>query len=497
MTLTLYDSAGNEVTDIFDCLGNAITAVYDSAGNLYDLTPLPDLPIPDPNEGGYIEGRTLVFDDNFNGNAVDETKWGYEIGYVRNNEMQFYAPEQATVENGMLVLTAVREARAGRSWLSASLQTNNKFEYLYGRWEAKIKFPGIVGSFPAFWLLGANYEMIYYDDGSERGVASEIKWPQCGEVDIVEIIPGNATKAQSNLWRYSGGSLGTGYSHTIDVTDWHIYAVEWTADGMEMSVDGIVYKRYDFASLGEANIQAYRLPQYITINLAVGASGGTPPTDCNEMKMYVDWVRVYAPVEQNTFSVLGDSYSTFEGYSEKTWYPNSKNNVTDVTQTWWHLFAEETGMEMVSNVSYSGSCICYDGYGEGTADQTDKAFISRIADVKSAEYIFVFGGTNDSWVGVGLGEYKYSDWTEKDKETFRPAMAFMMDYLTKTHPTSRIVFIMNTGLNSGISESVETICNHYGVDLLKLSNIEKQDGHPSINGMIAIKDQLCSMLNLE
>ena len=200
--------------------------------------------------------------------------------------------------------------------------------------------------------------------------------------------------------------------------------------------------------------------------------------------------------QSNTFSILGDSYSTFAGYTEHTWYPQSGNNVTDVTQTWWHLFAEETGMEMVSNVSYSGSCICYDGYNAGTTDQTSISFIGRMENVSSAEYIFIFGGTNDSWVGVGLGEFKYSDWTEKDKETFRPAMAFMLDYLTKAHPTSRIVFIMNTGLSAGISASIETICNHYDVDLLKLTNIEKQGGHPSINGMAAIKDQLCALLDL-
>ena len=201
-------------------------------------------------------------------------------------------------------------------------------------------------------------------------------------------------------------------------------------------------------------------------------------------------------VLSKTFSILGDSYSTFEGYTENGWYPHSGNNVTDASQTWWRLLSEETGMEMASNVSYSGSCICYDGYDDGTADQTDRAFIARMGKVADADYIFVFGGTNDSWVGVGLGDYKYTDWTETDKETFRPAMAYMLDYLSKAHPSSRIVFILNTGLSAGINESIQTVCNHYGVGLLKLSDIEKQEGHPSVNGMITIKNQIRSFLNL-
>lgn len=198
----------------------------------------------------------------------------------------------------------------------------------------------------------------------------------------------------------------------------------------------------------------------------------------------------------STFSVLGDSYSTFEGYVENTWYPDSSNDVEDVSQTWWHLLAKETGMTLKTNESYSGSPICYDGYGDGTADATDKAFITRMENLEAADYLFIFGGTNDSWIGVELGEYKYADWTEADKETFRPAMAYMLDYLSKTYPTSRLIFILNTELTEDIGSSIETVCDYYGVELLKLSNIEKQGGHPSINGMIAIKDQIRSFLNL-
>ena len=201
----------------------------------------------------------------------------------------------------------------------------------------------------------------------------------------------------------------------------------------------------------------------------------------------------------HTFSILGDSYSTFNGYIDednKTWYPNDNNDVKKVEQTWWHLLSKQTGMELKTNESRSGSTICYNGWGEGTADATNTAFIARMNKLETADYIFVFGGTNDSWIGVEIGEYKYADWTEADKETFRPALAYLLDSLVKAHPNSHIVFIMNTELNANIVASIETVCGHYNIDLLKLSNISKQGGHPDITGMIAIKDQLCDFLNL-
>lgn len=211
---------------------------------------------------------------------------------------------------------------------------------------------------------------------------------------------------------------------------------------------------------------------------------------------------VFPEFHHNTFSILGDSYSTYEGYMPyvgHAWYPNpGHTDVTSVEQTWWKLFENQTGLQLELNDSYSGSCICYDGYGDGTSDQRDNgaSFLKRMVNLPYSQYILILGGTNDSWVPARLGSYKYSDWTESDKEYFRPAFAYMIDYITNKYPESTIVFIKNTGLGSSFSSSIDTICSHYGITEIILNNIDKQDGHPNVLGMQQINAQVRNVLGL-
>ena len=209
-----------------------------------------------------------------------------------------------------------------------------------------------------------------------------------------------------------------------------------------------------------------------------------------------------------TFSIIGDSYSTFKGYtypeSNMQWYPTNdsttqgynKGNVINVEETWWHIFAESSGFKLEQNNSYSGSAISYDGYGDGTSDGKASSFCKRVESIPDSDLIVIFGGTNDYFIGVSQGEYKYSDWTETDKETFRPALAYLLNYIKTNHPNSQIIFVLNTELSQEFNLSIETICNKYDVDLLKLSNIEKLNSHPTIEGMKSIALQLLNFLNI-
>ena len=207
----------------------------------------------------------------------------------------------------------------------------------------------------------------------------------------------------------------------------------------------------------------------------------------------------------NSFSILGDSYSTFKGFTTPDtnvqWYPpntseteGTDNNVTNVSQTWWHLFANEYGCVLDTNNSWSGSTICNDGYGSGTTDATSYSLLTRANNVGKAELLIIEGATNDSWANAEIGEYKYSNWANEDLSKFRPALAYMINYLQEHNCGTHLLFMLNDGLKSIINESVETICNHYGIDLLKLKNIDKQNSHPSVNGMIQIKEQLIDFL---
>ncbi len=195
---------------------------------------------------------------------------------------------------------------------------------------------------------------------------------------------------------------------------------------------------------------------------------------------------------ESKISILGDSYSTFKGCvtpkNNASWYPRSGNNVVEVEQTWWHqLLKEQNGILEVNN-SYSGSTVCNTGY--NGANSTYSSFITRMNNLGNPNTIIIMGGTNDSWANSSVGNYKYSNWTEEDKKSFRPAFAYMLDYLTKQHPNATIINVVNDGLKAEITSSQAEICSHYKVMNIQLKNIDKQDGHPSVKGMTSIKNQI-------
>ena len=213
-------------------------------------------------------------------------------------------------------------------------------------------------------------------------------------------------------------------------------------------------------------------------------------------------------------SILGDSYSTFEGYmandTNAIWYfkadnpqRNKKNDVTKVEETWWHQLINTTkGYSLEVNNSYSGATICYTGYSKGNEprvpiaalsshrDYSNRSFVNRSNTLGNPDIILVCGGTNDSWCGAPVGEYIYGNWTTEQLYYFRPAMAKLLYDLKGNYPTARLLFILNSELKESINESVHTICKHYGVECLDLKDIEKQGGHPSVKGMAEFSRQV-------
>lgn len=194
-------------------------------------------------------------------------------------------------------------------------------------------------------------------------------------------------------------------------------------------------------------------------------------------------------------AILGDSYSTFENYlsndTNAVWYLQGKQkrtDVTDVEQTWWHLLLMEKGWLLECNNSFSGSTICYTGYRK--EDYQNRSFHNRLRYLGSPDIILVFGATNDCWAKSPIGEFKYSGWTKQELYSFRPAMAAMCDGLKKRYPNADIYFIMNCDLTETITSSCRTICDHYGIPMIELHDIDKKSSHPSIKGMKAIAEQV-------
>ena len=242
----------------------------------------------------YRPGRTLIWEDDFTGTTLNTANWDYENNYSRPNEVQNYVAgtNNVWVENSNLVIKAKRESSNGKEWSSGCIHTDNKREFMYGRFEAKIKIPQTIGSFPAFWTLGGNYE--------EGG---GITWPYCGEIDIMEHKYGYAWTTAGALYRtdlvwdnWDAKDLGRVDSGNIgSFDDYHIYAMEWTHDRLDYYVDDRLIGHSDISD--DSQWFMFHQPHYILLNQALGAAGGSVPSNMTEYTMYVDWVRVYAPEE--------------------------------------------------------------------------------------------------------------------------------------------------------------------------------------------------------
>ena len=200
-------------------------------------------------------------------------------------------------------------------------------------------------------------------------------------------------------------------------------------------------------------------------------------------------------------TIFGDSYSTFEGYltpdTMEIWYFKGRNepqrtDVQNVRQTWWWQVIQRMGWKLEVNNSWSGATICNTGYGD--ADYTHRSFMTRHTSLGHPDVILLFGGTNDSWCGAPLGEFKYEGWKRADLYCFRPALAWLLEHMQDRYPTADIFFLLNNDLKESINSSVNDICAHYGVPVIKLSAIDKTSGHPNVKGMQQIADQVVDSL---
>jgi hypothetical protein len=240
--------------------------------------------------GAPPQSWNLVWSDEFNGSAIDGNKWVFEVhgpGWV-NNERQNYTDhrhENARIENGALVIEARRDWFAGHEYSSARLKTQGRASWRYGRVEARIQLPGGWGTWPAFWMM---------PDDQHRG------WPACGEIDIMEEVGYDQDRihATTHAAAYNWQSSQQRTASTIVggvTTGFHVYALEWSPNRIDMFVDGVHYYSSTDPGWGDDG-WPFNKPFHIILNLAVGGSwGGAQGVDPNiwPRRMLVDWVRVY------------------------------------------------------------------------------------------------------------------------------------------------------------------------------------------------------------
>ncbi len=200
--------------------------------------------------------------------------------------------------------------------------------------------------------------------------------------------------------------------------------------------------------------------------------------------------------------ILGDSYSTFEGYIPKgyaVYYTGEVREdhafVSSVEKTWWKMLMNETDSKLILNNSWSGSTVCYSHYcgicpEQSFVERAKKHLVNGYCDSQKIDTVLVFGGTNDSWVKAPLGEPKYADWTEKDFESFFPAFCFLLTYLKNSSDDIRIINITNTQIKAENKNGIIQICEKLGIENIVLEDIEIEAGHPTERGMEQIKNQV-------
>ena len=215
------------------------------------------------------------------------------------------------------------------------------------------------------------------------------------------------------------------------------------------------------------------------------------------------------PKEPIRFSILGDSYYTYEGFVEpdtNAVYHYDEIGVTGAEQMWWWQVADSTGWLLERNNSFSGSLICNYKDFNGGIYYGPNSFIRRMNHLGNPNVIFIFGGTNDVWNNAPFGDYVYSDWTEEQLCTFRPALAYMLDNVKRLYPHAKLYFLFEThpcpgGIDTetllNLAESVHRITYHYNVDCIDLYDIRKVWWHPDVQGQKDIADQVLEYLMTE
>ncbi len=252
------------------------------------------------------DGYELVWNEEFENDGLpDEDTWSYEYGFVRNNELQWYQPENALIDNGVLVITGKQEEvenplydqksndwrknRQTANYTSASLNTRGKREFQYGIFEVRARIDTALGMWPAIWTLGV-----------------EKNWPANGETDIMEFYrrqdePGLLANA---AWQKQGYEAAwDGYYEPLsnfleNDPNWpekfHIWKMEWDPNEIKLYMDDELLNAIDLSTTqNKDGFNPFHQPHYILLNLAIGSNGGDPSQTTFPRTYEIDYVRVF------------------------------------------------------------------------------------------------------------------------------------------------------------------------------------------------------------
>jgi len=251
----------------------------------------------------HLRNYKLVWSDEFNKDGPpDSSSWTYENGFVRNQELQWYQPENARCENGYLIIEARREEKPNPAYVpgskdwrtdrpiinytSACLISRGRKTWQYGRFEMKAKIDISPGLWPAWWTLG-----------------TAGRWPANGEIDIMEYY---RKRLLANIACLNKDHRAEWFSNTFSTDSlggkkwsakFHIWRMDWTKEFIALYVDNQLLNKVSLDSLinkDGSGFNPFKQPHYMLLNLAIGGTSGGDPSDTPFPKEFViDYVRVY------------------------------------------------------------------------------------------------------------------------------------------------------------------------------------------------------------
>ncbi len=237
--------------------------------------------------------KEYLWNDEFDGETIDASKWGFEIGTGAsgwgNNEWEYYTSrkENTYIKDGVLHIRAQKEDYEGQKYTSARMLTKGKFAFKYGTVEARIALPVGKGIWPAFWMLGENFD--------------KVGWPACGEIDIIEAVNSENIVYGTNHWangsEYATYGNNTGnyrdQKHEMDITQFHTYKFTWDEKYIRMFVDDFMYHEILIEG-NQGDTEEFHKPFFFLLNVAV--AGNWPGFEVDDTQfpneMLVDYIRV-------------------------------------------------------------------------------------------------------------------------------------------------------------------------------------------------------------
>ncbi|PKP39202.1 MAG: glycoside hydrolase [Bacteroidetes bacterium HGW-Bacteroidetes-15] len=244
-------------------------------------------------EDGYTspltyDGYSLVWNDEFDGTTINSSNWVFEIGTGNsgwgNNELQYYRQENAWIEEGVLTIEARKENYSGSNYTSSRMKTQNKLSFQYGRIDIRALLPKGQGIWPALWMLGNSI--------------TSVGWPQCGEIDIMEMIGGSGRENQTHgtvHWD-NNGHIYVGGTYTKQTgtfaDEYHVFSIIWNQTSIKWLVNNNQFYEIDITP---AHMTEFHQKHFFIFNVAVGGNwpGSPDATTIFPQQMKVDYIRVF------------------------------------------------------------------------------------------------------------------------------------------------------------------------------------------------------------